>query len=348
MNLQKKYVKAKTAALHNKRYVPVIIGIIVLLISYLHYSTLKEIYSFHNVYKEFYYIPIFLGALAFGLRGALLIYLSVFVFDLPFVIEGWTGAFASEISRLLHLGLQGLFAIFAGYLIDRERRAREQAEKAMCLASIGQAAAAILHDLKNPLTTILGFSKRIKDRKGNADEAIDIVMNSAHTMQKIMQDVLDFSKPLQLTLKREDMRGVIAKACHFCQAKAEVGEVSLTTEVPVHQIYAEIDSFHLERALINLVSNAIEASGRGQKVEVGMVLGKDTLTIKIMDQGPGMDRETIENIFTLFYTKKKEGTGLGMPIAKKVVEAHKGKIHVDSKPGKGTEVRIELPYKDVK
>lgn len=329
-----------------KRYVSIIIGIFVLLITYLHYSTLPEIDSFHNVYKEFYYIPIFLGALAFGLRGALLIYLCVFVFDLPFVIGGWTGALTSQVSRLLHLGLQALFAIFAGYLVDRERRAREQSEKEMYLVSIGQVATAILHDLKNPLTTILGFSKRIKDGKGDADEAIDIVMNSAHTMQKVMQDVLDFSKPLQLTLKREDMREVIAKACQLCQAKAEVGDVHLITESPVHQVYAEIDSFHLERALINLVSNAIEASGKGQNVKVSVILGKDTLTIKIIDQGPGMDRETIENIFTLFYTKKREGTGLGMPIAKKVVEAHKGKIHVDSNPGKGTEVRIELPYKD--
>jgi glucose-6-phosphate-specific signal transduction histidine kinase len=117
-----------------RRYVSIIIGIFVLFITYLHYSTLPTIYALHNVYKEFYYIPIFLGALAFGLRGALLIYLFVFVFEIPFVSKGWTGAFASEVSRLLHLGLQGLFAIFAGYLVDRERKAREQAEKERCLA----------------------------------------------------------------------------------------------------------------------------------------------------------------------------------------------------------------------
>lgn len=333
------------AVMFQKRYIAVIIVIFVLFISYLHYSTLPEIYSFHNVYKEFYYIPIFFGALAFGLRGALLIYLCIFVFELPFVIEGWTGAFVSELSRLFHLGLQGLFAVFAGYLVDRERKARERSEREKDLARIGQVATAIVHDLKNPIITILGFSKRIKDRKGNTDEAIDIVRDSAITMQKIVQDVLDFAKPLQLSLKREDMGEVIAKACQFCQTKAEAGEVGLITESPGHPVHAEIDGFHLERAMINLVSNAIEASGRGQDVKVGMALGKDTLTIKIMDQGPGMDRETLENIFTPFYTKKKEGTGLGMPIAKKVVEAHKGEIHVVSNPGTGTEVRIELPYK---
>ena len=328
-----------------KRYVAVFIAVFVLFITYLHYSTLPKIYSFHNIYKEFYYIPIFLAALAFGLRGTLLIYLCVFVFELPFVIEGWTGAFASEVSRLFHLGLQGLFALFAGYLSDRERSAREDAEKERYLAQIGQVATTVVHDLKNPIITILGFSKRIKERKGNADEAIDIVRDSAVTMQKIVQDVLDFAKPLQLSLKQEDAGEVIAKACQFCQAKAELGEVSLTTEAPGHPVYAEIDSFHMERALINLVSNAIEASGKSQNVKVRIMLGKDTLTIKIIDQGSGMDRETLENIFTPFYTKKKEGTGLGMPIAKKVIEAHKGKIQVESKPGEGTEISIELPCK---
>ena len=328
-----------------KRYIAVIIGIFVLFISYLHYSTLPEIYSFHNIYKEFYYIPIFLGALAFGLRGTLLIYLCVFVFELPFVIEGWTGAFVSEVSRLFHLGLQGLFAVFAGYLVDRERKAREQSEREKDLARIGQVATAIVHDLKNPIITILGFSKRIKDRKGNTDEAINIVRDSALTMQKIVQGVLDFSKPLRLTLKQEDVREVIAKACQFCAEKAKGGEVDLSAEAPANPVYAEIDGVNMERALINLISNAIEASSTGQNVKVGMVPGKDTLTITIVDQGPGMDRETIENIFTPFYTKKKEGTGLGMPIAKKVVEAHKGTISISSKLGEGTEVRIELPYK---
>lgn len=292
-----------------KRYIAVIIGIFVLVISYLHYSTLPEIYSFHNIYKEFYYIPIFLGALAFGLRGTLLIYLCVFVFELPFVIEGWTGAFVSEMSRLFHLGLQGIFAVFAGYLVDRERKAREQSEREKDLARIGQVATAIVHDLKNPIITILGFSKRIKDRKGNTDEALDIVRDSALTMQKIVNDVLDFSKPLQLTLKQEDIREVITKTCQFCDAKAAGEGVNVLTKIPESPVYIELDGFHMERALINLVSNAIEASSRGQNVKVGTVPGKDTLVITIVDQGPGMDRETIENIFTPFYTKKKEGTG---------------------------------------
>ncbi len=316
-----------------------------LFIAYLHYSTIPEIYSLHSLYKEFYYIPIFLGALASGLKGALLIYLLVIIFETPFIAAGWTGAFVSEVIRLLHLILQGLFALFAGLLVDRETKLREQSEKERYLARIGQVATTIVHDLKNPLITILGFSRRIKERKGNADESIGIIIKTALNMQKIVQDVLDFAKPLQLTLKEEDIRGVITRACDICKARAEGEEVNLSTKLPDFPLYGEIDSFHLERALINLVSNAIEASAREQVVTVRAVPGKHNLAIKIVDQGSGMDKETLDNIFIPFYTKKKSGTGLGMSIAKKVVEAHKGKIYIDSKPGAGTEVRIQLPYK---
>ncbi|MGO9612519.1 MAG: sensor histidine kinase [Dissulfurispiraceae bacterium] len=247
-------------------------------------------------------------------------------------------------SRLLHLLLQGFFTIFAGYRVNRERKIREQTEKERHLARTGQVATTIVHDLNNPIITILGLSTRIKDRKGDVDEAIDIVMNSALIMQKIVQDVLDFSKPLRLTLKQEDIRDVIAGAYQFCDEKAKEGEVHLSVEVPTQPIYVDIDGIHMERALINLLGNAIEASVRGQDVRVVTVPGKDTLTITKVEQGPGMDRKTIENIFTPLYTTKKDGKGLGMPIAKKVVEAHKGKIHVDSQLGVGTSVRIELPY----
>ncbi len=328
-----------------KKHVSIVIGIFVFFITYLHYSTLPKIHSFHDVYKEFYYIPIFLGALSFGLRGALLIYLSVFIFELPFVIEGWTASFVPEIARLLHLVLQGLFSFFAGYLVDREKKVREQAEKERYLARIGQVATAIVHDLKNPIVTILGFSQRIKDGKGNANEAIDIVMDSAFNMQKTVKDVLDFSKPLQMALKAEDIRDVVAKAYRLCETKAGEEGVNLLIKVPDSPVSVELDSFHMERALINLISNAIEASDKGQSVTVSVSVGRHNVAFRVVDEGPGMDRETLENIFTPFYTKKKEGTGLGMPIVKKIIDAHKGRIFVDSKTGEGTEVRIELPYK---
>lgn len=95
--------------------------------------------------------------------------------------------------------------------------------------------------------------------------------------------------------------------------------------------------------MVNLITNAIDASQKGQTVTVSASSGKDGVIITVRDQGPGIDKETLENIFIPFYTKKSAGTGLGMPIAKKIIEAHQGTIRIDSHPGRGIEVVLEIP-----
>jgi len=95
--------------------------------------------------------------------------------------------------------------------------------------------------------------------------------------------------------------------------------------------------------LINLISNAVDASVKGQSIVISSENEKNSVVIKIRDYGSGMDKETIRNVFIPFYTKKSSGTGLGMPITKKIIEGHKGKIKIESDPGAGTEVRIEIP-----
>ena len=105
-----------------------------------------------------------------------------------------------------------------------------------------------------------------------------------------------------------------------------------------------VDGLRLQRALTNLVTNAIEASPKGQKVLLTLQADQEKVVIGVRDQGAGMDEETLENIFVPFFSKKSQGTGLGMAIAKKVIEAHGGEINIRSQPGHGTEVRIELPF----
>ncbi|MDA8088136.1 MAG: HAMP domain-containing sensor histidine kinase [Nitrospiraceae bacterium] len=328
-----------------RKYRMILIVAVTLFITFLHYSTIPRIYSLHAIYKEFYYIPIFLGALVWGLRGAGFIYLMVLIFDVPFIAFGWSGKFLPEVVRLLHLILQGFFALLAGFISEREKKARERAERARYLANIGLVSTAIVHDLKNPLITILGFARRLQEGKGDADAALKEIAGSAQDMQKIVNDVLDFSKPVQLELKKEDIRKIITRACDFCRVKAEAEAVELLLELPEAPLYAGMDGFHMERALVNIISNSIEASKAGQRITVGAAARRHHLVIRIRDEGSGMDPETLKNIFVPFYTRKKGGTGLGMPIAQKVIEGHRGSIEISSSPGAGTDIKIELPYK---
>ncbi len=329
----------------NRRKKTILIVIIVsaLLISYLHYSTHTNVHSLHNIFTELYYLPLVLGALAFGFRGAVLTYLFVSILYVPYIIINWTNDMAFIANKLLHALFSGSIALLAGYFVDREKTLREKTAKDRYLAGLGQAAAAIVHDLKNPIISISGFARRIREGKGNVESASEVIMNSAEDMKVIVHDVLDFARPIKMRLADTDIGALIMKAHHYCKEKAEHKGVTLSIDLAVNSVLIPLDRSHIERALVNLINNAIEASDEGDSIDIRSECDERNIYIKIRDRGAGMDRETLENIFIPFYTKKSYGTGLGMAIARKIVEGHKGSIHVESREKQGTEVDLELP-----
>ncbi|MHC4321641.1 MAG: sensor histidine kinase [Planctomycetota bacterium] len=326
-----------------KKVFLIFIIVSVLLISYLHYSSAPKDHILHTIYTELHYIPLIIGAIVFGLRGALIIYIFISVLYLPYFFAQWSDPFISVLNRMLHLLLSGVLAFIAGFIVDREKKYREQAEKDRYLAGLGQAAAAIVHDLKNPLITIMGFARRIKEGKANINTSAQAVIDSAGDMQKIVNDVLDFANPHHMELREADICEVISKACDCCKMKADEKGIILSIHLPTEPISISIERSHIERALTNLINNAIEASLTGKMVVVRTEKDKGNVNIRIRDYGEGMDKETLENIFIPFYTRKRSGTGLGMAIAKKIIEGHQGSIHIDSREHAGTEIIIELP-----
>jgi signal transduction histidine kinase len=228
-------------------------------------------------------------------------------------------------------------------LLDRQRKYRERQERNRYLAGIGEMATTIVHDLKNPLITILAFAKRIQEGKGSIDKAAHAIWDSAQSMQRMVESTLDFARPIQMESNEEDLRVIINKVFDSCQVKAEQSGVTLSVKVPAGPMKMAIDGHHMERALINLVANSIEASSAGQDVTISAEKTGDDFVVRVKDNGVGMDKEVLENVFVPFYTKKSKGTGLGMPIVKKIVEGHSGEISILSRAGKGTEFIIKLP-----
>lgn len=326
-----------------KKYLTIAIGIILVILTLVHVLILQEL-SPRVVLEELYYIPILFSALQFGIKGALLTWLFASLLYLPFFFGSWALTYLDLVDRALHLLFSALFAFLAGLFVERVKRQQKELERNRYLANLGHVAATIVHDLKNPLMTILGFARRIREGKGNIDTAAEAITESAQYMQKIVHNVLDFSKPVQLELKEEDLRNVIRQASESCKAKAEEKGIKLTVDMPDLPISALVDSFNMQRAIINIINNAIEASSKGQQVRIALVARKRLVSISVKDYGSGMDSETIENIFFPFYSKKDSGTGLGMAIAKKIIDGHQGRINVKSQIGLGTEVEIELPY----
>lgn len=336
--------KSSLSATKTGKLYTIAIIIVSLFITWLHYSTVQGSHALHDIYREFYYIPVFMGALVYGLKGAALSYLLVVALYTPSISMYWSGNVAAEANKFLHLTLQGLLALSAGLLIDRDKKSKMQLQKEQYLSGIGRAASAIVHDLRNPIVTILGFARRVQEGKGNQDANIQTIIDSATGMEMIVNDVLDFSKPMRLEVKEEDVRHIVKRACDIYQLKAERNGVNISCVLPSGPVRAVIDRHQMERAISNLLSNAIEASSKGQSVSISTDASGNDVSLTVKDQGHGMDKETRENIFTPFYTKKSTGTGLGMPIVKKIVDGHRGTIQIKSNSREGTEVKITFPH----
>jgi two-component system, NtrC family, sensor histidine kinase HydH len=320
----------------------IVVAVLVLAISCLHYTVSSLVSPLHAIIMDLYYIPVLIGALAFGIKGGMITFASVAVLYFPYIIVVWRmrGLFLAE--DLLHTLFFGIFAFVAGFLVDRERKYRKELEKGASLAALGRAAGTVAHELRSPLTVIAGFAAHLQKKKENADAAIRTIIDAAHTMQRIVDSTLDFAKPLQPVQRESDIMEVVGNAVSACKTKAESRGVALSMSLPSRPFHVELDPFLCERAFVNLIDNAIDASRQGQTVHISVIPVEEAARIVIKDFGGGMDKATLENLFIPFFTTKPAGTGIGMALTKKIIESHRGDIKVRSKPGQGTEITVEL------
>jgi signal transduction histidine kinase len=314
-----------------------------LAVAYLQLSALPGVRALHAVYTELYYLPLLLGAVVFGMRGALLTYLFTSAIYFTCAYSGLSGTAPSVIETSVHLLVTVGFAVLAGFLVDRERRQRQQLKKQMSLAGLGQSVAAVVHDLKSPLMMIMAFVRRAREGKGDLKTAIEMINYSAQNMDRAVRGILDFAKPIEIAPTEQDVRALADRVCEQCRPRAEEEGVGLVKDFSGEPVMAAMDVFCMERALANLVNNAIEASQKGQQVTVTVEKNHENVVIKVTDHGQGMDKETLAHAFTPFYSKKSSGTGLGMAITKKIVDEHEGEISIRSELGAGTEVTVTLP-----
>jgi two-component system phosphate regulon sensor histidine kinase PhoR len=222
-------------------------------------------------------------------------------------------------------------------------------------------AANVSHELKTPVTAIKGFVETLLDgAMDNADDArrfLGIVAAQADRLGAIIEDLLELahieqqSEREQVPLCSGKLREILDAALDACRFQASEKHVELKLDCP-EDVQARIDANLLERAVFNLLDNAVKYSPAGATVEVGVVRGPEELRIEVRDRGCGIPREHLPRIFERFYRVDKArsrqlgGTGLGLAIVKHIAQAHQGRATVDSTPGKGSTFSIHLPLAD--
>jgi len=233
--------------------------------------------------------------------------------------------------------------------IEEMRKRLEQSER---LSSLGQLAAGVAHEIRNPLNAISMASQRLQreylpceeDKGQEFSRLTGVVRDEIRRLNVIIEDFLTFSRSRRLELRQFSLTEVIQKLARLMGEEARARGVALTVKSAPDALMVPMDVDKLQQALINIVKNALESiDGTGS---IDIVLEKqpgDRAVVRISDTGAGLAPGEIEKIFDPDYTTKEKGLGLGLPIAYEIIRGHGGTIDVQSSQGRGTTFEISLP-----
>lgn len=356
---------------------PAVLAAFIVGISLLHYLTPLHLHYLHDIYQRFYYLPIILAALWYGFRGGLLCSIVVSMAYAPHILFQWGGHLTVEMEKYLEIVLYNIVGGMTGLLSQRERErtvelqktargleesyqklqhqseriiaVEEQLRKAEKLSTLGEMAAVLAHEIRNPLGSIRGTAEILKDdyTPGNPKhEFIEIQIRETERLNRVVEDFLRMARPQPSEMTRCYLREELETVVTLVSRDALDRGVSLLLEPFSGEALIRANGEKLRQAFLNIAINALQATPSGGRVVISLHKVESGFDITFSDSGTGIDTDSLAKIFDPFFTTKPGGTGLGLAITKKIIESHGGTLTVESGAGKGTTVRVRLPIQD--
>jgi signal transduction histidine kinase len=262
----------------------------------------------------------------------------------------------AEIGYYVMVNLLALVVVtlLAGYLSERLRitggqlvRAEERAEQAERMAALGQLAAGLAHEIRNPLGSIAGSIQLLKSGKGLSEEdrrLCEIVEREAGRLNDLITDMMDLSRQRAPTFTSVDAAALVREVVELASKSGRAAsDVAVIFSGPEHA-WVRADDAQLRQLVWNLVRNAVQASTAGDEVEVSVRIDgqPESVELNVKDQGIGIDEEAKKRLFDAFFTTRSKGTGVGLAVVKRIADEHGFGIDVESAQGRGAEFRVHL------
>ncbi|WP_066059700.1 response regulator [Robertmurraya korlensis] len=222
-------------------------------------------------------------------------------------------------------------------------KSREFIKESEKLTVVGELAAGIAHEIRNPLTSLRGFTQLLEFQTDLKSEYLPIMITEIDRINTIVGELLLLAKPNKVDFREVELLELLETIVTFMSAQANLHGVTISLETTINK---PILTFGLENKLkqvfVNIFKNSIEAMPDGGMITVHLTKRNEKVHIEFIDQGKGIPSEVLEKIGQPFFTTKEEGTGLGIMVCRSIIESHKGVMNIESEVGKGTKVEIIL------
>jgi len=225
---------------------------------------------------------------------------------------------------------------------------RREIHRNQRLASVGRLAAGVAHEVRNPLSSIKGFATYFKERyreKPEDQQVAGIMIQEIDRLNRVIGQLLDFARPIKVVAKAAAVPQLVADSLKLVEARAKEKAIGIETIIAPQLLTVFLDPDRIKQVLLNLYLNALDAMEAGGRLSVSAAAEDHDrwIVFRVSDTGHGISKENQSQIFDPYYTTKSTGTGLGLAIAHNIVDAHGGRIEVDSAAGEGTTVTVRIP-----
>ncbi|GEM_PF-2651523 len=231
--------------------------------------------------------------------------------------------------------------------ITEQKYLENQIYRSEKLATLGQLAASLAHEIRNPLTVIKGFIQMLEEHYGDESmrEYLPLVMEELERVNRLLSDFLSFAKPTAPMIKDTDMRRLVESVADFMHGETERCQCPLEIRLKGNLFNVRVDEQQIRQVLVNLIQNAIDATPDGGPILITLDGTRmDCLYLSVEDKGGGIGEENLAKVFDPFFTTKDNGTGLGLYAVHRIVDNHGGQVDIRSIQGEGTTIDIRLPF----
>jgi len=230
---------------------------------------------------------------------------------------------------------------------DSARKIEDEIELSRRISASGRVTRGVAHEVKNPINAIVLHLQLLRNKMQQIDpdtsRHVDIIDNEIHRLDRVVQILVDFTRPRDLHLEDADLRLVLDDVSLLAAPDAEQHGVTIVRELPEEGISVKVDVDFIKQAMLNVVINGVQAMPNGGKLTIAAHRDGETVVTEVRDQGGGIPTDIQDKIFELYFTTKKGGSGIGLAQTYQIMQWHYGSVEFESAPGKGTTFRLRLP-----